>query len=224
MRSYSTTITDEFIKSEFKPFHLLKITLGGTDYHYTDCDIPIYLSSKSYAPLPFRFQPINYSMGEIVDKAEIEIDNINQVMTALFVDSTPQGSDVVLRTVVLDSDNHPVGDYSAILFQGEIDSWSLDEEKLKIVVSSIFVRWRQNTLSNHSASCRWKAFKSTECNYTGASTSCDRTYAKCVELSNTTNFGGFRWLPSLMNLDIVWGRVPIKPFVPTPLPSKSGPR
>jgi phage-related protein len=224
MRNYSTTITDELATQEFKPFRLLKMTISGTAYNYTDCDIPIYYNSESYSPLPFKFNPINYSMGEIVDRAEIEIDNLNQVMTSLFVGGTPQGSDVVLSFVVLDSNNHPLGGNAAILFQGEIDSWNLDEERLRIVVSSIFVKWRQNTLSNHSASCRWKVFKSTECDYVGASTWCDRTYTRCVALSNTTNFGGFRWLPSLMNQDIVWGRVPIKINYPSPLPTKSGPR
>jgi phage-related protein len=210
MRNYSTTITDELIKQEFKPFHLLKITISGTDYDYTDCDIPVYFNSESYSPLPFKFQPINYSMGEIVDRAQIDIDNLNQILTSLFVGSTVQGSDVVLRLVVLDSNNHPVGGNSAILFQGEIDSWDLDEEHLRLVVTSIFVKWRQNTLSNHSASCRWKVFKSTECDYSGASTWCDRTYTHCATLSNTTNFGGYRWLPSLMNTDIIWGRLPPK--------------
>jgi len=41
----------------------------------------------------------------------------------------------------------------------------------------------------------------------GAADWCDRTYTKCVTLSNTTNYGGFRWLPSIVDREIWWGRV-----------------
>lgn len=35
---------------------------------------------------------------------------------------------------------------------------------------------------------------------------CDQSYDRCVILGNTTNFGGFRWLPGLATKSIVWGR------------------
>jgi hypothetical protein len=209
MRNFSTAILDELAGEELKPFYLLTMTIGGTTYRYTDCDIPLYVSSNTYTPLGFKFQNINYSMGNIVDRVNIQIDNLDSVMTALFVGGTAQGSATTLSLVVLDSANNPVGGTSTVLFQGEIDKWTLDEEKLKINVVSQFVKWQQSTLSRHSASCRWKAFKSTECNYGGGSTWCDRTYTRCEQLSNSSNFGGFRWLPSLEDADIYWGRDPV---------------
>lgn len=35
---------------------------------------------------------------------------------------------------------------------------------------------------------------------------CDQSYDRCVILGNTTNFGGFRWLPGLATKNIIWGR------------------
>lgn len=92
------------------------------------------------------------------------------------------------------------------LFQGTIDGWNLDEEEVSFTIASELVKWNQRTLSRHSASCRWKEFKGTECAYAGAEIWCDRTYTRCVALGNQANFGGFRWLPSIVNKQIWWGR------------------
>jgi len=45
--------------------------------------------------------------------------------------------------------------------------------------------------------CRWK-FKSTECGYAGATTTCNRTMGACIDLdggSNISRFGGFPGIP-----------------------------
>lgn len=97
------------------------------------------------------------------------------------------------------------------IFEGLIDSWSMSEGKIEITVANILSQWAQRTLSKHSASCRWKEFKGTECGYAGSETWCDRTYARCEVLSNTASFGGFRWLPSIVDKEIWWGRVPAAP-------------
>jgi len=160
-----------------------------------------------YTPLGFKFSNIRYSLSNIVDKVDIEIDNLDMIQTAIFVDGTPQGSDVVLSLVVLDANLKVVNTSAVTLFEGEIDSWQLNERSLRVTVTSIFYSWSQRTLSKHSPSCRWKEFKSTECDYVGGSTWCDRTYIKCTLLENSTNFGGFRWLPSIIDREIWWGRV-----------------
>ena len=160
-----------------------------------------------YNPLGFKFSNVRYSLSNIVDKVDIEIDNLDMVQTAIFVDGIPQGSDVVLSLVVLDANQKVVNASAVTLFEGEIDSWQLNERSLRVTVTSIFYSWSQRTLSKHSPSCRWKEFKSTECDYAGGSTWCDRTYPRCVALANSTNFGGFRWLPSIVDKEIWWGRV-----------------
>ena len=206
MRAINADIITQLASEELRPFLLLAWTIDGTPYRYTDCDVPIYLAN-TYSPLGFKFSNVKYSLSNVVDKVDIEIDNLDSAQTAIFVDGTPHGSAVVLSGVFLDSDLKIVNTSAVTLFEGEIDSWSLTETSLKVTVTSIFYNWGQRTLSKHSPSCRWKAFKSTECDYAGASTWCDRTYANCLALEKSTNFGGFRWLPSIMGKEVWWGRV-----------------
>jgi len=44
--------------------------------------------------------------------------------------------------------------------------------------------------------CTYRTFKGAQCGYTGAETTCDRTYAACTARSNTARFGGFLTFPS----------------------------
>lgn len=213
MRTLSTEILAQLEAEELRPFYLLSMDCDGTTYYYTDCDVPISLTNV-YTPLGFKFQPVRYSMEEIVDQVTIEIDNVNEVMTTLFVGGTPQGGDVVLSIVVLDSDYEITGGQSATIFEGEIDSWTLNENKLKITVTSIFHQWSQTTMHKHSASCRWQTFNSStlgtsgiECASTHGADWCDRTYERCQIIGNTTRFGGFRFLPDIVDKEIWWGRL-----------------
>lgn len=95
------------------------------------------------------------------------------------------------------------------LMEGFIDNWELDESKIEIKVASLATQWNQQPLTKQSPLCRWKEFGGTECGYSGEQTECDRTYTKCVEYENTANFGGERWLSSLVDKkEFWWGYVP----------------
>jgi len=91
------------------------------------------------------------------------------------------------------------------LFNGEIDSFAINEETLKLKLGSYFSKWAHKSISQHGSSCRWRVFKGTECQYVGAETKCDRRYETCVLYTNTINFGGFRWLPDLEDKVVFWG-------------------
>jgi len=43
--------------------------------------------------------------------------------------------------------------------------------------------------------CRYEVFKGTACGYSGAETTCNRTFARCIELGNQERFGGQPGLP-----------------------------
>ena len=90
--------------------------------------------------------------------------------------------------------------------RGFISSWELSSDnQVRISVKNEAMLWAKKTLRIHSSSCPW-VFKGTECGYTGTATWCDRNYARCGELLNTDNYGGFRFLPSIMEREIWWGR------------------
>lgn len=205
MRNISSDILTALAGKELRGFLLFEATIDETPYRYTDCDVPIYYENMFY-PRGMRVEPIQYSAQRIVDKMTIEIDDLDDTLKTPFIAGDAQGSPATMRAVVLDSDYAIIDDTCIIFFDGEIDDWDLDEETVQMNVVSQFIRWSQNTLSRHGASCRWKKFKGTYCGYSGASTWCDRTYTRCLALGNEDNFGGFRWLPSIAEKEIWWGR------------------
>ena len=208
MRQIDPGIITAIQTGQIKPFICIKITLAEYDpdhvYAYTTCDVPIYISGVEYQPRGITPGEISYSMGQIVDQANLTIDNLDDEMTSDFVGATPQGNEIVIYGVYLDSTNQIIGT-PATLFIGEIDEWNMSEGVLDITISNQFSQWNQVTLSQHSSSCRWKKFKGTECGYVGVETVCDRTWQTCDGFSNTANFGGFRFLPYLERTTLFWG-------------------
>jgi hypothetical protein len=164
-----------------------------------------------YEPMTMKFSAIAFSTNKIVDKMKVEMPLINNPdLLVAFVGGTPQGSRFILRGVLIDNDYSIVGNDYVQMFEGEIDDWNTDEEKLSIYAVNALTQWDKKTIRIHSSSCSWKVFKGEDkhspCFYDGNETWCDRTYARCQALGNTGNFGGFRWLPSITDKEIWWGR------------------
>jgi hypothetical protein len=44
------------------------------------------------------------------------------------------------------------------------------------------------------------------CRYSGVQTWCDRSWDRCNTLSNTLNFGGFKYLPGIIGRKVYWGQ------------------
>lgn len=90
--------------------------------------------------------------------------------------------------------------------RGIIGGWQLyDENTLKITITNELVLWNKKPLRIQMSSCPW-VFKGTECAYSGGESTCDQTYERCRFLGNTDNFGGDRFINSLMQKEIWWGR------------------
>ncbi len=101
-----------------------------------------------------------------------------------------------------------LGPGGLLLFEGEMDSWELTEKQIKVKAIGAISKWTRSTLLDQAPLCRWRVFKGTECTYAGGETWCDRTYTRCVDLGNTANFGGDRWLASLDGVTLWWGPAP----------------
>lgn len=208
MRSINADVLTKLAAEEITPFILLYLDLD-TDRYYTNCDVPLVYDSHRYEPRSFEFDNISYSTNEIVDQVTLKIDNVLGDLTDDLIDGTVQGQTASLSLILLDSDKVTViGSTITPLFSGEIDSWSMEaDNKVSVTITNQLATWNRRTLSNHSSSCRWKRFKGAACGYSGGETACDRSYARCLELGNEANFGGFRWLPSIEGKEIWWGRV-----------------
>ena len=207
-RTISSGILEQFQNDELFPVFLFSFSDGGETYRYTTLDVPFYTTtcatcSGLFQPRGMSFDSINYSMGNIVDNAILRLDNTDSVMTSIFIDGASQGEDANICISVLTSSGTEVGTFN--VFSGQVDAWELEEDEVRITIGTDFSNWSQKLPAYHSSSCRWKVFKGDECQYAGAESWCDRTYARCNALGNTNNFGGFRWLPDLENREIRWG-------------------
>jgi len=207
-RDISSTVLEQFRAGELMPVCLFDFMVDDIHYRYTDLDVSLTVVSGTvsgtFEPRGFKIDSIQYSLGTIVDNANITLDNRDQLLTSLFIGEIVQGSEAYIYGAVLDS-NGQIIEAPINIFQGQIDSWELDEEEIRITLTTEFIKWSQRTASLHSSSCRWKKFKGTECQYAGNETQCDRSYTRCSALANTIHFGGFRWLPDLENREIKWG-------------------
>jgi len=214
MRTIDANILTQLEANALIPFLLFEMNIDSTDYRYTSCDVPLVVNGDRYEPRYFTIPDVQYSQDTIVDSLTIEFTHLDDTqdqdevssLTSIFIGGTPQDEVAIVSLVVLDPTDFTVeGDTSFTLFKGNIDEWGIIEDTISVTIMGILDQWSQRTLNQHPPSCRWKIFKGTECGYAGAETECDRSYARCDELSNTDNFGGFRWLPSIQNKSIWWG-------------------
>lgn len=208
-RNLSTAIIDELSALEMFPFFTLDLTDGETEYKYTTLDVPIYITasgttaSGTYLPKGFKFESINSTLSNIMDDATLRIDDLDDVLKAAFVGGVIRGQTASVHVGLLDSDGEVIG--TVLLFTGEVDSFTIDESEIRLVIGSIFTKWSHQAFNKHSSSCRWKVFRGVECTYSGIETWCDRSNTRCTVLTNTANFGGFKWLPSIENKKFQWG-------------------
>jgi len=210
MRSIGAEFISQLESGYLTPFTLFEFTDGDNWYRYTNLDVSITVATDStteytYTPIGFNVDLIQYSMGIIVDEANVTVDNIDQVMTVLFGGPNIQGNQANIWYGVLDI-NDAVVDVLNI-FTGEIDLFTIEEDKLTLKIGSYFSKWSHKAISRHGSSCRLRVFKGKECQYVGPELECGRLYhPDCIGYSNTENFAGFRFVNELEDKIITWGR------------------
>ena len=232
MKDLSSFIEIALASEQGKMFWFLEL-LFSTTLRYTDCDIDLWnmvnyinlvtegedflvtegdayliteqgYSSNKFETMPFNISTINYSAKSSVDKVTINIQNVDLQMSAVFLNEDIMNKWGILWIGFLDSNNIVIGQPIEV-FRGLVSTWKLSEPKASITLVNEFILWNKKTLRKHQSACRWP-FKGAECGYSGGETWCDQSYARCVALNNEDNFGGFRWLPDLMEREIYWGR------------------
>jgi len=234
MKSFASSLTSLLASETAAVFFLLELQLGAATIRYTDADHSIYDSSNAFSPRQFRFTG---DLGSGVDGFEVEIVTIDQVVSAYFFTEDVRGCPAYLKilaisetsgtaiedtlgSIIYDTTETAIYDttgttanYQPVntantLFTGEIDTWELTEKNsIRLRIVSELIHWQKKCLRIAHPDCPWP-FKGTECGYSGSQTWCDQTYQRCSVLGNTNNFGGFRWLPSIIEARPIWGKKP----------------
>lgn len=214
MRDLTDLLTAELAAEQATQFWFLELEFD-TVQRYTDCDIDLYLTTTSggghnkYSGLDFSIPNIGYSSSASVDKLTIDIQNVDLVLSATLLNEDVLNTWCTLFVAYFDDDNIIVSEPIEV-FKGLVSTWKLSEKRASITIVNEFIFWNKHCLRNHPSKCMWP-FKGTECGYSGAETWCDQDYPRCLVLGNTDNFGGFRWLPTLTEQKIYWGRTTERP-------------
>ena len=207
MRSFAQSITDELKKEIFKVILLVEFQFDST-IRYTECDVPLYSAGERYDPAPLTVGNIQTNASMAVDSIELEIANVNLAFSAILLNEDVCNKPVLLSFGCINQDYGIIA--AEELFRGIVTQWQLTEQKATIRIANEFILWNKKALRTAQANCRW-AFKGDECGYSGAETWCDKSYNRCCELFPgpylvAWNFGGFRFLPSVMEKEVWWGR------------------
>lgn len=197
MRDIPIEFLGEVLKREYRQALLIKLDLDSAILYFTDFDVHILHDSQLYYPRSFQILPVSYGNTKIVDDVNVIIDDVDRGIFATLGQKDSTVYPFTLTWIVIDKDGREAA--ALDIFVGEVDQWEYEPGSVNLTVSSIFRQWARETTSKYAVSCRWRIFKGPECKYTGSGTYCDRTYDQCDKFLNTANFGGFRWLPSMVN-------------------------
>lgn len=204
MKNWPVAFTAQLESETYRPFHLLQMNFSPP-LRYTTCDIPLAYQGNEFSPRTFAVPELESSVSSGIDKVTLEIDMADRDATLLeeFVGGTPGDISVHLYLQVLNDNMQAVS--TAILFSGKIDSFEYKRPILGVAVSSFHSLWNKRTMEMSTPSCR-RNFRKSDCGYAGAADWCDRSWLRCEALGNTSRFNGFRFLPSLSDRDLWWGR------------------
>ena len=114
-RGIAADILTQLRNNELTTFFLVDfVDNSGNVYKYTTLDVPLYFDSTTsasgtYSPRGFSVDSINYSMSNVVNDAKISIDNIDSIMTSIFVGDILQNNYLNLYVGVLGSTTNTDG-------------------------------------------------------------------------------------------------------------------
>jgi len=207
MKGLPAELTAELVKEYHAIFHLFELSFSTT-LRITDADIDIYYDAHWWASKGVSFDSATFSASPKVDSIEFQMDNVDLSISNIIMNQEIRGKGCTIYRVALNKNMAVLG--STKLFVGFVDTVEIDGKRGRFTIYNHFIRWKMATPRRiHQATCMW-TFKGAQCAYSGVETWCDHSWERCIALANKLNFGGFRWLPALIEKSIWWGRVPSK--------------
>lgn len=171
----------------------IQISDTRTDY-YAASDKDFIFEGKTYKAYSISYAFISENSKNEIDSIQISVSNVTREAQALVMNNEIRGKRVKITNVILNSDatdaNKTIGDTYYI------DSFEVNEQVVTFNLTTKFdvlgVQLPGRTYTRET--CRW-TFKGIDCKYAGSATECNKRFARCSELNNTVNFGGFPGIP-----------------------------
>ena len=195
-RNPSSTFISEKNKLESSQvIHLYEFeySSGGSLYnlYFTNYDTNITYPSggQIYYASAIQHDQLQESRDGGVAQVTISVANVDRVIGS-YVDENDgfRGRPLTIKTVFA---SH-LDDASAYIEEKfTVDSATIAEDTCQLTCTSRMDVMNVNIPRRRFVNyCQW-VFKSTECGYAGAETSCNKSFARCQALDNEERYGGF---------------------------------
>lgn len=190
----SILVIEKNLLSNTSPWFLLldvEITTGTYLYLVKNIENVTY-NGQEYTAFPFEIgMDKQTSKGEI-PSVQFRVCNINRVLQTYIEDYDGFiGNSITMRLV---NNSHLAEDYSELTVTFEIVACIANSEWVMFDCGAPNPMRKRFPLYRYIGSHCNFTFKSVECAYTGAVTTCDRTYTSCALKKNSIRFGGFKGL------------------------------
>lgn len=172
-----------------QPVDLYELYLDSGTLYYADRAVA--WGGHNYLPYVRSRSAIRRFLGGEFDRVTVELANVDTAISQLLAATEIEGRTLIIRRVDL-----TVADDSLVLFHGRMERASRVTEEL----ASLTAVQLLGSIDHEAPSrkfvtfCPWK-FKSDQCGYSGPESECNKSWARCKQLSNTNAYGGFRFVP-----------------------------
>lgn len=197
MRTTNATFIAEKNKPENRPIFLYTIfdyDGASSNLYFAEHDENIVFNGVTYQKFPITHDLITEDAQHESSSMKLSISNVSRLIQAYLEQYDMHDKKVVITMVYADHLDDPDAKLEDTFY---IDSYTADEEKAEFTLSSKFdvldvMLPSRKYMRNNCGS----KFKSAECGYGGAETTCNKTFARCRQLANQKRFGGFPSIPS----------------------------
>lgn len=179
---------------------LLEVEIPSTSTLYlANYNANVTFLGNTYQAFLFNMGEITSGKGE-VPQFEIKIDNTSRGINSLMMDydiylkaNGIEGNQIFANIIVVNTVD--LSDY-VLKERFELVSWDMDSKfaSFKLGASNPFTQ-KYPLRAIYSDFCQFK-FKSLQCSYSGAESSCDKSLSNCRLLNNSSRFGGFQGIRS----------------------------
>ncbi|MCE5335650.1 MAG: DUF1833 family protein [Desulfobacteraceae bacterium] len=172
---------------------LLEISLSeSVQLYFCSNNEDVTFGGRVYTAFPFSLEAARQTSKGEIPTLPLKVCNVDRIIHSYLEQlDGAVGAEVVIRVV---NSAHLAEDFSELDMTFSVLSTEADAEWVTFNLGAPsplrqrFPRYRY--IAMH---CNWE-FKSVECAYAGAETTCDRTFKRCDALANTRRFGGYHGL------------------------------
>jgi hypothetical protein len=162
MRTLSSAVAAEILKTATRPRTLFELYLNGGTLRYTDHSSDYTFDGQVYYSRGITHSPIKTYMANRVDNTTIEIDNVDRALSAYFASEDFQGRKIVIKKIFL---GLTASDDFILQFEGDMDTPKVNEKKITIKCTNKFDRSKSKSPSRRfGLRCNWD-FCSTQCGF-----------------------------------------------------------